>query len=146
MHLTTKGRYAVKALADLAIHDDSGPVTLWSISERQGISLSYLEQLFARLRRQRIVVSSRGHGGGYSLARSADQISVAQIIEAVDGPLELVATDSPRNFQDVWSTLNQRVYQYLASVTLAQLTHFSERGNGAACSLTSMEKMPVILN
>ena len=84
MRLTTKGRYAVTAMLDLAIHDQQGPITLSDISKRQGISLSYLEQLFSRLRKQGLVDSARGPGGGYRLSRAASQIVVADVITAVD--------------------------------------------------------------
>lgn len=84
MKLTTKGRYAVTAMLDLAIHADSGPITLADVASRQHISLSYLEQLFARLRRQSLVSSVRGPGGGYMLGRDAHEISVADVITAVD--------------------------------------------------------------
>ena len=84
MKLTSKGRYAVTAMLDLAFHSQTGPVTLSQISERQGISLSYLEQLFTRLRKNGLVVSTRGPGGGYSLIRPAERVAVADIISAVD--------------------------------------------------------------
>ena len=87
MRLTTKGRYAVTAVIDLAFHQEQGPVSLAEISQRQGISLSYLEQLFSRLRRNNVVTSTRGPGGGYSLARDEGEISMAQIIVAVDEKL-----------------------------------------------------------
>ncbi len=84
MRLTTKGRYAVTAMLDLAIHHGDGPITLADIAQRQGISLSYLEQLFSRLRKRSLVASVRGPGGGYSLARDAGEIFVAEVISAVD--------------------------------------------------------------
>jgi Rrf2 family iron-sulfur cluster assembly transcriptional regulator len=84
MKLTTKGRYAVTAMLDLAINHNQGPITLADISQRQGISLSYLEQLFSRLRRQGLVDSTRGPGGGYRLSRNADEIAIADVISAVD--------------------------------------------------------------
>ena len=89
MRMSTKGRFAVNALIDLALREPAGPVALASISQRQQISLSYLEQLFSRLRRDGVVESTRGPGGGYTLARSAEQISVADIVTAVDEPLDL---------------------------------------------------------
>src|SRR5215469_240128 len=88
MRLTTKGRFAVTAMIDLAMRQDQGPVTLAGISQRQKISLSYLEQLFGKLRRHEIVESVRGPGGGYSLARKAEDVTVADIIIAVDEPLD----------------------------------------------------------
>jgi len=84
MRLTAKGRYAVTAMLDLAVHDDQGPISLADISERQGISLSYLEQLFAKLRRKELVKSVRGPGGGYQLSRSAKDIHIAEIVDSVD--------------------------------------------------------------
>lgn len=84
MRLTTKGRYAVTAMLDLALHAQQGPVSLADISERQGISLSYLEQLFAKLRRGNLVTSVRGPGGGYQLSRHMSGIHVAQVIDAVN--------------------------------------------------------------
>ena len=84
MRLTTKGRYAVTAMLDLALHNERGPISLSEISERQSISLSYLEQLFARLKREGLVASTRGPGGGYSLNRKADAIDIATVISAVD--------------------------------------------------------------
>ena len=88
MRLTTKGRYAVTAMLDLAIHYQEGPITLSDISHRQGISLSYLEQLFARLRKQGLVNSTRGPGGGYRLSREAGEIAVADVIQAVDEKID----------------------------------------------------------
>ena len=88
MRLTTKGRFAVTAMIDLAMHNGKSPVTLSEISERQKISLSYLEQLFGKLRRQELVSSVRGPGGGYNLAKPTEQVSVADIITAVDEPID----------------------------------------------------------
>ena len=93
MRLTTKGRYAVTAVLDLALHQDSGPVSLAAISERQCISLSYLEQLFAKLRRNNIVSSTRGPGGGYMLTNNVDEVSVSDIILAVDETCKVVDCD-----------------------------------------------------
>jgi Rrf2 family iron-sulfur cluster assembly transcriptional regulator len=93
MRLTTKGRFAVTAMIDLALRQGNGPVTLSGISQRQAISLSYLEQLFGKLRRHEIVESVRGPGGGYSLARTADKVTVADIIIAVDEPLDATMVD-----------------------------------------------------
>ena len=88
MRLTTKGRYAVTAMLDLALHEDQGPITLADISLRQGVSVSYLEQLFAKLRRSKLVESVRGPGGGYRLAGGAASINVAQIVEAVNDSMD----------------------------------------------------------
>ena len=129
MRLTTKGRFAVTAMIDLGMRHQHGPVTLAGISERQRISLSYLEQLFGRLRRQGIVDSVRGPGGGYTLARSMDEISVAGIIRAVDEPIDATQCGGLGNCHDerecmthdLWMTLNARIYDYLESVHLGDL-------------------------
>lgn len=129
MRLTTKGRFAVTAMLDLALRQDNGPVTLAGVAERQRISLSYLEQLFGKLRRQELVASVRGPGGGYCLARDARSISVAQIITAVDEPLDATQCGGKENCldehrcmtHDLWSNLSQRMYDYLDSVNLHEL-------------------------
>jgi Rrf2 family iron-sulfur cluster assembly transcriptional regulator len=129
MRLTTKGRFAVTAMIDLALRGEDGPVALASISERQKISLSYLEQLFGKLRRYALVDSVRGPGGGYCIARPLDQLTVADIIRAVDEQLDATQCGGRENCQDehrcmthdLWSTLNNKMYDYLASVTLAEL-------------------------
>ena len=129
MRLTTKGRFAVTAMIDLALRNQTGPVTLATISERQHISLSYLEQLFGRLRRQELVDSVRGPGGGYNIARPLDTISVADIIRAVDESLDATSCGGRENCadeqrcmtHDLWTTLNRKMYEYLASVSLRDL-------------------------
>jgi Rrf2 family iron-sulfur cluster assembly transcriptional regulator len=130
MRLTTKGRFAVTAMVDLAMRQTRGPVTLAAISERQHISLSYLEQLFGKLRRAKLVSSVRGPGGGYNLARSAPEVTVAQIVCAVDesldatqcGGKENCSTDEKRCMtHDLWTRLNEKMHEYLSSVTLADL-------------------------
>ena len=129
MRLTTKGRFAVTAMIDLALRQGEGPVTLAGISERQGISLSYLEQLFGKLRRHELVASVRGPGGGYTLARPMERLSVADVIIAVDEPLDATQCGGKENCHDegrcmthdLWSNLNKRMFEYLASVTLAAL-------------------------
>ena len=129
MKLTTKGRFAVTAMLDLAMRQNRGPVTLAAISERQHISLSYLEQLFGKLRRAKLVSSVRGPGGGYNLAQSAQQITVADIVTAVDEPLDATQCGGKENCHeerrcmthDLWATLNEKMYDYLSSVTLADL-------------------------
>jgi len=129
MRLTTKGRFAVTAMIDLGLREHAGPVTLAGISERQRISLSYLEQLFGRLRRRKLVDSVRGPGGGYRLGRAAEAISVAEIIQAVDEPIDATSCGGKRNCHDdqacmthdLWTSLNAHIHDYLASVTLAQL-------------------------
>lgn len=129
MRLTTKGRYAVTAMLDLAIHQGKGPITLADIAQRQGISLSYLEQLFARLRRESLVSSVRGPGGGYSLGREAEQIFVAQVISAVDESVDATRCGGAHNCQnnqrclthDLWNDLSERIYEYLNSISLQDL-------------------------
>ncbi|THF66072.1 Fe-S cluster assembly transcriptional regulator IscR [Pseudothauera nasutitermitis] len=129
MRLTTKGRFAVTAMIDLASRQATGPVTLAGIAERQHISLSYLEQLFGKLRRYKLVSSVRGPGGGYRLARDMKDITVADIIVAVDEPLDATQCGGKQNCHDqhvcmthdLWTNLNKRMYEYLASVTLAAL-------------------------
>lgn len=129
MRLTTKGRFAVTAMIDLAMHNHEGPVTLADISERQKISLSYLEQLFGKLRRGGLVSSVRGPGGGYNLAKQADQISVADIILAVDEPIDATQCGGKENCKeeqkclthDLWTRLNNHIFEYLRSVKLADL-------------------------
>jgi len=129
MRLTTKGRFAVTAMIDLAMHHGSGPVTLAEISGRQKISLSYLEQLFGKLRRHHLVESVRGPGGGYCLARDLGEVSVADIILAVDEPMDATQCGGEENCKegekclthDLWAALNERIFDYLGSVSLRQL-------------------------
>ncbi|HWA14068.1 MAG TPA: Fe-S cluster assembly transcriptional regulator IscR [Burkholderiales bacterium] len=129
MRLTTKGRFAVTAMIDLAMHNGEGPVTLSEISERQKISLSYLEQLFGKLRRQELVSSVRGPGGGYNLAKPGDRVSVADIITAVDEPIDATQCGGRENCRDeqkcithdLWTDLNRHIFDYLRDVTLGEL-------------------------
>jgi Rrf2 family iron-sulfur cluster assembly transcriptional regulator len=129
MRLTTKGRFAVTAMIDLALRGEGGPVALASVSERQKISLSYLEQLFGKLRRYKLVDSVRGPGGGYCIARPLAMVTVADIIRAVDEQLDATQCGGRENCHDehrcmthdLWSTLNSKMYEYLSSVTLADL-------------------------
>jgi len=129
MRLTTKGRFAVTAMIDLALRSSDGPVTLAGISERQKISLSYLEQLFGKLRRYSLVDSVRGPGGGYCLARPGAEITVADIVRAVDEQLDATQCGGKENCKDeercmtheLWATLNVKMYEYLSSVTLSDL-------------------------
>lgn len=126
MRLTTKGRYAVTAMLDLAYHSEKKPVTLTDIAKRQDISLSYLEQLFARLRRYGMVEGVRGPGGGYQLSRKAEQISIAQIISAVDETIDSTRCGGKANCQkeqpclthDLWMGLSDQIRQYLDSISL----------------------------
>lgn len=139
MRLTTKGRFAVTAMIDLALHGDNGPVTLAGISERQKISLSYLEQLFGKLRRNKLVSSVRGPGGGYRLMRPMNQVSVADIILAVDEPIDATQCKGKENCHndqrcmthDLWTSLNAKIRGYLTLVTLEQLVMSSKVKNVA---------------
>ena len=129
MRLTTKGRYAVTAMLDLALHQELGPISLSDISRRQGISLSYLEQLFSRLRREGLVASTRGPGGGYTLSRPADSIAVGDVVTAVDekvdstrcGGLTNCHNDERCLTHDLWSELSEQIYEFLNGITLAHL-------------------------
>ncbi|MDR0441759.1 MAG: Rrf2 family transcriptional regulator [Candidatus Accumulibacter sp.] len=142
MRLTTKGRFAVTAMTDLALNGGAGPVTLADISERQRISLSYLEQLFGKLRRRNLVGSVRGPGGGYRLAQPMERISVADIVRAVDEALDATQCGGRENCKDeaccltheLWATLNLKMCEYLASVRLSDLVgkHREKAGDGAA--------------
>ncbi len=134
MKLSTKGRYAVTAMMDLAIHDREGPVTLAEISRTQGISLSYLEQLFAKLRKRGLVEGVRGPGGGYRLARMPNRITVAEIITAVDENVDVMRCHGDGNCQDgercltheLWQELSQRLYDFLDGITLDQFVERPE--------------------
>ncbi len=129
MKLTTKGRYAVTAMLDLAIHDAAGPVALADIAQRQGISLSYLEQLFARLRKRGLVRSVRGPGGGYQLGREASGIAVSDVIWAVDEMVDATRCAGRENCQgeerclthDLWNDLSQQIREFLSGIDLAEL-------------------------
>ena len=129
MRLTTKGRFAVTAMIDLALLHGSGPVTLAEISGRRKISLSYLEQLFGKLRRQGLVSSVRGPGGGYNLARPTPEVSVADIIVAVDEPIDATQCGGKENCKDeqkcithdLWADLNKHIFDYLGAVKLSEL-------------------------
>jgi len=129
MRLTTKGRFAVTAMIDLGLRQHHGPVTLASISQRQDISLSYLEQLFGKLRRHELVASTRGPGGGYTMGRPMAEISVADVIYAVDEPLDATQCGGKENCDndqrcmthDLWANLNRVMVDYLDSVSLQQL-------------------------
>lgn len=129
MKLTTKGRYAVTAMLDLAMHHGNGPITLADIAQRQGISLSYLEQLFSRLRKQQLVSSVRGPGGGYTLGRDASEVFVAQVILAVDENVDTTKCGGAHNCQDnqqclthdLWHDLSSRIHDYLSEISLQDL-------------------------
>ena len=147
MRLTTKGRFAVTAMLDLAINEakdapETKPVTLAGISERQDISLSYLEQLFSRLRRQGLVKSMRGPGGGYNLAKNQTEISIAEIINAEDEQIDATQCGGHENCRDegrcmthdLWSTLNTKILEYLAGITLADMV--ASQSNGQKVLIT----------
>ena len=129
MRLTTKGRYAVTAMLDLALHDEHGPIALAEIAERQGISLSYLEQLFALLRRRGLVHSTRGPGGGYQLGRASADIAVADVITAVDESVDATRCGGLQNCHgeqrclthDLWQDLSAQIHEFLSEIDLASL-------------------------
>lgn len=138
MRLSTKGRYAVSAMVELALNAGRRPITLAEISRSQGISLSYLEQLFAPMRREKLVYGVRGPGGGYSLAKPAEQITVAQIIMAVDGYVGArlkkeddtgYSEEDAEQSRTVWADLSQQVYDLLDRITLQ---HMAEGAGGIA--------------
>lgn len=134
MRLTTKGRYAVTAMLDLAINQDTGPIRLAAISDRQGISLSYLEQLFAHLRRGGLVKSVRGPGGGYQLHRAASAISVAEVIAAVNEDTDATRCGGAGDCQEgdtclthhLWMDLSDRIRDFLQDISLGDLVDRSE--------------------
>lgn len=135
MKLTTKGRYAVTAMLDLAVHAQAGPIKLVDISDRQGISLSYLEQLFARLRKQRLVSSFRGPGGGYQLARSMHHINVAEVITAVNESIDATRCMGRGNCHHgetclthhLWMDLSEQLQHFLRDITLGDLVERHHR-------------------
>lgn len=140
MRLTTKGRFAVTAMLDLALHDAGHPITLAGISQRQDISLSYLEQLFSRLRRSGLVKSVRGPGGGYRIAKPQHAISITDIITAVDEQIDATQCGGRENCRgekrcmthDLWASLNVKILEYLASVSLADLVASQREGKHIA--------------
>lgn len=133
MRLTTKGRYAVTAMLDLAIHSRRGPISLAEISERQGISLSYLEQLFAKLRKHNLVASTRGPGGGYRISRELSAVAIADIISAVDESVDATHCGGKENCRthgnqrgrclthDLWAELSQQIEGFLSGISLQDL-------------------------
>jgi Rrf2 family iron-sulfur cluster assembly transcriptional regulator len=133
MKLTTKGRYAVSAMLDLALHNDQAPVNLADISARQKISLTYLEQLFGKLRKTGLVESIRGPGGGYRLALNADDITPAHVIYAVDEPIDATLCGGQQNCagdtrcltHDLWMGLNLSIAEYLNGVSLGELVRMN---------------------
>ena len=129
MRLTTKGRYAVTAMLDLALNSAKGPISLASISERQGISLSYLEQLFSKLRKKNLVCSIRGPGGGYQLSHNTTDINVAQIIDAVNESIDATSCGGKGDCQQgdiclthhLWTDLSDQIHNFLSDISLANL-------------------------
>lgn len=147
MKLTTRGRYAVTAMLDLAIHGEQRPVSLADISLRQEISLSYLEQLFAKLRRGALVDSVRGPGGGYRLAHDRRAIFVAQIIDAVDESVDVTNCQGKGNCHHgevclthhLWQDLSDRIHDFLSGISLADLV--DNRGHGTSGDVDTVQKL-----
>lgn len=146
MKLSTKGRYAITAIMAVAIGEKARPVTLAEISEEQGISISYLEQIFARLRKHQIVKGTRGPGGGYCLSRGANEISIADIIIAVEDQLRVqkpIGNGQSNQRSDVintvWDNLSRKIHSFLGSVTLADLLN----GHAAGISELGIAQRPV---
>ncbi len=147
MRLTTKGRFAVTAMLDLALNESGRPVTLAAISERQDISLSYLEQLFSRLRKNGLVKSVRGPGGGYRIASDMKTISVSDIIRAVDEQIDATQCGGNENCQgenrcmthELWTALNYKILEYLENVSLAELVA-SQKGGKKVVILEKRKK------
>jgi Rrf2 family iron-sulfur cluster assembly transcriptional regulator len=140
MRLTTKGRYAVTAMLDLALHPEQGPVSLSDISQRQGISLSYLEQLFSKLRRCALVKSVRGPGGGYQLGRSIDDIFVAQIMDAVNEVIDATGCKKKADCKNgvtclthyLWCDLSDQIHSFLSKISLGDLMRQHDAQNNVA--------------
>ena len=147
MRLTTKGRYAVTAMLDLSLNYGVRPITLPDISDRQGISLSYLEQLFSNLRRQGLVSSSRGPGGGYRLSRSADEVTVLDIISAVDEKVDTTRCEGKGNCSngeqclshEIWHSLSEQIKMYLGGITLGQVVKDHQMNNGTSDKVIKFE-------
>lgn len=139
MKLSTKARHAITAMMDLALNDKIRPITLAEISQSQGISLSYLEQLFAKLRKSGLVVGVRGPGGGYKLSRSPSEITVAQIITAIDEyqPQQVVNTSTEPSMEKkyvthvMWDELSEKIYAFLSGISLAEFTERPTFGGGS---------------
>lgn len=156
MRLTTKGRYAVTAMLDLAIRYDKGrPISLAEISERQGISLSYLEQLFTKLRRSGLVKSTRGPGGGYSLSRPTHEVAVSDVIIAVDEKIDTTRCGGLSNCQDdercltheLWTDLSDRIYEFLSGISLGELVaREGVQEVAARQSLRKQEEKTAVIN
>ena len=150
MRLTTKGRFAVTAMLDIALYEADKPVTLAGISERQSISLSYLEQLFSRLRKQGLVSSVRGPGGGYRIAKAHSEISVSDIITAVDEQIDATQCGGSENCHDdgrcmtheLWASLNNKILEYLSGVSLADMVNM-QRNKSSGTIMFSPKKSTV---
>lgn len=148
MRLTTKGRYAVTAMLDLALHATDGPVSLADISKRQEISLSYLEQLFAKLRRNELVSSVRGPGGGYQLSREGDDIFVAQVVDAVNESVDATRCGGQGDCKDgreclthhLWCQLSDQIHDFLNGISLGQLVRQHEASAREACGVKNVEQ------
>jgi Rrf2 family iron-sulfur cluster assembly transcriptional regulator len=151
MKLTSKGRYAVTAMLDLALHVENGPITLAAISERQGISLSYLEQLFTRLRKHGLVSSTRGPGGGYSLSRVASEIPVAAVVTAVDESVDATRCGGRGDCHDgrrcltheLWVELSDQIHVFLSEISLGQLV---EQGRAKQTALKDAARQGIAVN
>jgi len=151
MKLTTKGRYAVTAMLDLALHYDQGAVTLADIAKRQGISLSYLEQLFAKLRRNGLVDSVRGPGGGYNLAHEPSKISVADIVIAINENIDVRRCGGKANCDgderclthELWESLSHRISDFLSGISLADLV---SKPNVQEVAIRQQERMQASAN
>ena len=158
MRLTTEGRYAVTAMLDLALHADAGPVSLAEIARRQELSLSYLEQLFVKLRRNALVNSLRGPGGGYTLNREAAEICVAEIIDAVDERVDVTSCSGKSDCQEghiclthhLWNELTEKIHGFLSGISLADLVNRREiqsvyqRQDGQSVAANDARKIPLV--
>jgi len=150
MRLTTKGRYAVTAMLDLALHYSEGPITLADISHRQEISLSYLEQLFSKLRKNGLVDSTRGPGGGYRLSRETHDIAIADVISAVDEKVDATKCGGLGNCQgetqclthDLWTDLSDQIFQFLSGISLGDLV--DRKGDKYSGLVQNLEAIPQV--
>lgn len=145
MKLSSRSQYAITAMLELALHDNHSPVTLFDISRQQHISLSYLEQLFANLRKHKLVRGRRGPGGGYVLARSPDEIAIADIIAAVDG--DKLFTQHPDDAENLsseklWQDLSAQIYDYLRGIKLSQFVRMNAPGGSGAGQQATTDKSP----
>lgn len=152
MRLTTKGRYAVTAMVDLAMHGRNAPVSLADISKRQEISLSYLEQLFAKLRKNELVVSVRGPGGGYRLSRPECKVFVSEIIDAVNESIDATSCGGKTNCHEgsacvthhLWTDLSQQIQSFLDSISLEKLIQQSEQRAASISSAVDKKQRDLI--